>query len=35
VAGRLIEREQRRIDGGRDAAPSLWDEVVKRGRRAW
>lgn len=35
VAGRLIEREQRRIDAGREAAPSLWDELVKRGRRAW
>jgi CHAD domain-containing protein len=35
VAGRLIERERRRMDVARDEAPALWKRLMKRGNRAW
>ncbi len=35
VAGRLIEREQRRIDRAREEIPDAWNELCQRGERAW
>jgi CHAD domain-containing protein len=35
VAGRLIEREQQRIDNAREQIPAVWERLRTQGERAW
>ena len=35
VAGRLLEREQRRIEAEREQIPEAWKNVCRSGERAW
>ena len=35
VAGRLMEREQQRIDHAREQIPTMWKRLRRRGDRAW